>query len=249
MEEAAEEARDEIVGTLKDLGLSGHAANVLFALSRAPEATAGELILKTGIPDSKIYYALQELVEMGLLEVQEGKPRTYRTVAPGEAKVRLQRIIEARHERAQAAVTRVTSLLEPLQAASRSPTMDLAYVVKGLSNVVARAEAMIGSARQEILVLMSEEAFFRKIEGPLSEAARRGIKVGMAVPDISLERDLERLAEVRSIVCSCLILVVDRQQILTISEPAEGPVYGITSTDDTLVRLGLEYWESPRCCT
>jgi hypothetical protein len=28
----------------------------------------------------------------------------------------------------------------------------------------------------------------------------------------------------------------------------DGDAYAITSTDPTLVRLGLDYWESPRCC-
>ncbi len=248
LEEAAEEVRGEVVSTLRAMGLSTHAANVLYALARVPEATAGELIVRTGIPDSKIYYALNELAEMGLLEVQEGKPKTYRSVAPREAKARLQRMLAAKHEREQAAVTRLASLLEPLRAASKSTTMDLAYVVKGLSNVLARAEAMIASARREVLVLMSEEAIFRKLETKLEEAALRGVRVRIAAPDIPLAKELQRLAEVRAIVCECAIVVVDGQQILTISGATDGSFYAITSTDETLVRLGLDYWGSPRCC-
>ncbi len=248
LEEAAKGARNEVVGTLRDIGLSGHAATVLYGLARIPEATARDLILKTGIPDSKIYYALRELAEIGLVEVQEGKPRTYRMVAPEEAEARLLRILEKKYELEHAAVKRVASLLEPLRAASRSPTMDLAYVVKGLSNVMARAEGMVASARREIILLASEEPFFRKLEAALVRASRSGISVKIAVPDIPLGEDLKRLAEVRSIVCSCLILVVDGQQILTVNEFATGSAYGITSTDETLVRLGLDYWESPRCC-
>lgn len=248
LEEAAKEVKGEIVSTLRDIGLGGHGAAVLYALARIPEATAGDLMLKTGIPDSKIYYALRELVEMGLAEVQEGKPRTYRMVAPEEAEVRLQQMLKAKYERENAAVTRLVSLLEPLRAASKSPTMDLAYVVKGLPNVLARGEAMVTSARRDVLLLAFEEGFFRKLEAELASAARRGIRVRIAVPDIAIEEDLGKLAEVRSIVCSCLILVVDAQQILTVTLTPDGSAYGITSTDETLVRLGLEYWESPRCC-
>jgi len=56
------------------------------------------------------------------------------------------------------------------------------------------------------------------------------------------------MAEVRSIVCSCILVVVDAQQVLTISRTADRDAFAITSTDPTLVQLGLDYWESPRCC-
>jgi len=53
---------------------------------------------------------------------------------------------------------------------------------------------------------------------------------------------------VRSIVCDCVLVVVDGQQVLTMSRTRDGDAYAITSTDPTLVQLGLDYWESPRCC-
>src|SRR5713226_1200818 len=68
--------------TLRELGLTGHAADVFCALVRMSHATAADLILKTGIPDSKIYYALEELAEKGLVEVQKGKPKTYGSSRP-----------------------------------------------------------------------------------------------------------------------------------------------------------------------
>ena len=97
-------------------------------------------------------------------------------------------------------------------------------------------------------MLASDEAFLRKIEHDLVNASRRRVKVKLAVPDIPLERELEKAAEVRAIVCNCLVLVADGQQVLTITRLGDGSAYGITSADETLVRLGLEYWDSPRCC-
>ena len=62
LEEVAASRQKEIAATLRDLGLTGYAADALCALVRLPEATAGDLVTKTGIPDSKIYYALEDLV-------------------------------------------------------------------------------------------------------------------------------------------------------------------------------------------
>ena len=247
LEEAARPSLEEVGATLRKLGLSGYAAEAFCALVRVPEATAGDLVRKTGIPDSKIYYALDELAERGLVEIQAGKPKTYRAVPPREIGARLGRVLDARYERERGAVQRVSALLEPLRAATRSPTTDIAYIVKGIPNVLARARAMIESARRELIVLISDEAFFRKLEPDLVKVARRKVKLKLAVP-MPIGPDLERFAEVRSIVCSCMILVVDDQQVLTVTRTSGDDAYGITSTDETLVRLGTEYWESPRCC-
>src|SRR6266571_4986848 len=139
LQEALGPALERIGGTLRDLGLSGNAAKVFCALVRTGRGTASELVLKTGIPDSKIYYALDELAEKGLVEVQDGKPKVYRVVTPKEVEIRLARIAEEDYERRRASTARLRSILEPLGVATASPATDIAYIVKGLPNVVSRA--------------------------------------------------------------------------------------------------------------
>src|SRR5438445_4009444 len=248
LQEALESSLDRIAGTLRELGVSGAAADAFCALVRTAEATAAELVRKTGIPDSKIYYALDELAEKGLVEVQAGKPKTFRVVPPKEVEIRLSEMVQAEYDRRRAATVRVTSLLEPLRAATKAPAMDVAYIVKGLPNIVARARALIGSARKDVVFLASDEAVFRKLEEDLARAARRRVRVRLALPEIPVAKDLAKAAEVRSIICACMLLVVDGQQVLTVSRTTDGDAYAITSTDPTLVQLGLEFWESPRCC-
>lgn len=248
LEEAAKGARGEIVSTLRELGLSGYASTVLFALARLSESTAADLVTRTGIPDSKIYYALRELVELGLIEVQEGKPRKYAMVENKQVETRLDQLLTSRYDRQRSAVARVASLFEPLRSGVRSPAMDLAYVVKGEPNVLARADSLIASAKREIILLASEEIFLRKLEPALLRAADRGVRLKLAIPGPPSDARLASMAEVRAIVCSCRILVVDGNQMMTASDTTEGGLYAITSTDDTLVRLGQDYWESPRCC-
>ena len=143
---------------------------------------------------------------------------------------------------------RVGSLLEPLRAATRVPAAEIAFIVKGLPNVVARAKALIASARKDVVLLVSDEAIFRKLEEDLIRIVRRRVRVRLAMPEIPISKELEKIAEVRSIVCACILVVVDGQQVLTMSRIADGDAYAITSTDPTLVQLGLDFWESPRCC-
>src|SRR2546425_12665427 len=84
LEEAALGTKGEIAATLRELGLSGYAADAFCALVRLPQATAGELVAKTGILDSKIYYALDELAEKGLVAVQAGEAQTHKGGPPEE---------------------------------------------------------------------------------------------------------------------------------------------------------------------
>jgi sugar-specific transcriptional regulator TrmB len=248
LQETLESSLERIGTTLRELGVSGPAADTFCSLVRVGRATAGDLVVKTGIPDSKIYYALEELAERGLVEVQRGKPKSYRVVPPKEVEMRLARIVEADYERRRAATTRLGSLLEPLRAVAKSPTTEVAYIVKGLPNILARAESMIASARKEVVLLASDEAVFRQLEDTLGMVVRRRVRVKLAVPEVSIERDLERLSERRSILCDCNLLVIDGQQVLTMTRTLDGSAYAITSADPTLVQLGLDFWESPRCC-
>ena len=248
LQEALEPSLERIAGALRELGLSGHAAEAFVALVGTPHATAGELVRKTGIPDSKIYYALDELAEKGLVEVQGGKPKSYRVVPPKEVELRLSHVVQTEYDRRRAATVRVASLLEPLRSATKSPATDVAYIVKGLPNVVARARALIASARKDVVLLAADEAVFRKLEDELVRTSRRRVRIRLAIPEILVAKDLAKAAEVRSILCSCALLVVDGEQVLTMSRTTDGSAYAITSTDPTLVQLGLDFWESPRCC-
>src|SRR5213592_4827420 len=75
LQETLGPSAERIRSTLRDLGFSGHAADAFYALVRISHATAGDLVVKTGIPDSKIYYALDELAEKGIFEAKEGSRR------------------------------------------------------------------------------------------------------------------------------------------------------------------------------
>src|SRR5712691_13503807 len=127
LQDALEPSAERIRGTLRDVGFSNSAAEAFCALIRVREATAGDLVRKIGIPDSKIYYALDELAEKGFVEVQAGKPKTYRVVPPKEVEMRLSRMVQTEYERRRAATVRVAALLEPLRAATKAPAIDVAY--------------------------------------------------------------------------------------------------------------------------
>src|SRR2546428_2034964 len=132
LQDALGPSEERIRGTLRDVGFSSSAAEAFCALIRVREATAGDLVRKTGIPDSKIYYALDELAEKDLVEVQAGKPKTYRVVPPKEVEIRLSQMGQVEYERRRAATVGGASLLEPLRAATVAPSIGVSDIGEGL---------------------------------------------------------------------------------------------------------------------
>src|SRR5438445_11322132 len=75
----------DLVTRLSELGITGYPARVLSALLENPGVAAGQLCKLTGIPDSKIYQALDDLErKWKLIEVRKGNPSIYRALNPDQ---------------------------------------------------------------------------------------------------------------------------------------------------------------------
>src|SRR2546430_13130149 len=110
-------------------------------------------------------------------------------------------MVRAEYECRRAGPVRVAALREPLRVGTKAPAMDVAYIVKGLPNVVARAQTLIASARKDVVLLASDEQVFRKLEDDLVRVARRRVRVRLAVPAIPVAKDVAKATEVRAIIC------------------------------------------------
>ncbi|MFQ6074682.1 MAG: helix-turn-helix domain-containing protein [Candidatus Bathyarchaeia archaeon] len=64
-----------------------------------PPTSAGALCKETGIPDFKIYYALDELHKKGMVAVQYGKPKLYRALRSREAMGNLKHQLSDEHQK------------------------------------------------------------------------------------------------------------------------------------------------------
>ena len=70
---------------LKGFGLSTYESAAYGSLLRLGQADANVVAHKAGIPFGRVYDVLNGLVERGLLTMHEGRPKTYRAVAPRAA--------------------------------------------------------------------------------------------------------------------------------------------------------------------
>ena len=249
-------AMDQTVSRLKELGLSTHEALTYATLLTHSSITAGTLCKETGIPDSKIYYALDGLSKKGMLIVQKGNPNVYLPVPPREAVANLkQQLTERLDEKIKEADVLADVLTPVYESAEKSEELEVAYIIRGQKNIISRMKALIETARQEITIFVSQPTVLRGVKESLMDAKeRRGVSLNIAVTqEVYDNEDCSRLGEIRLLCCaidqsisSLGMLISDMKTLLTVSD--WGDETAMLTQDRNLIRVTRDYFDSPMCC-
>jgi len=246
-------ARDRIVSRLKELELPTHEALTYVTLLTHPNMTAGVLCKETGIPDSKIYYALDGLSKKGMLIVQKGNPNIYLPTPPKEAianlKNQLAEVFQEKSKEADALVDMLTPIYEN---AEKSEELEIAYIIRGQKNIINRMKALIETARKEITIFIAYPEVLKGLKESLIEAKeKRRVKLNIAMTQEVFEKeDSSSLGEIRLLRCSVDslgILVSDMKTLLTVSDWTDGGA--LLTQDQNLIMVAKDYYDSPSCCT
>jgi sugar-specific transcriptional regulator TrmB len=245
-------ARDRIVSRLKELEMSTHEALAYVTLLSHPNMTAAGLCKETGIPDSKIYYALDGLSKKGMLIVQKGNPNIYMPTPPKDAIANLKnQLTESLNEKIKEADT-LTDMLTPMyESAERSEKLEIAYIVRGQKNVINRMKALIETSRKEITIFIAYPDVFKELKEALQEAEKRGVRLNVAMTqDVFGTGGSRDLGEIRLLHCSVDslgMLISDMKTLITVSNWTDGAA--LLTQDQNLIMVTKEYFDSPSCCT
>jgi sugar-specific transcriptional regulator TrmB len=250
-------ARDQIVSRLRELELPTHEALIYVTLLTHPNIAAGVLCKETGIPDSKIYYALEGLSKKGMLLVQKGNPNIYLPIAPKEAIANLKnQLTEILNEKLKEADVLVDMLTPIYDSAEKLEELEVAYIVRGQKNIINRMKALIENARKEVTIFISHPAVFNALKDSMTDAKEnRRIKLNIAMTQEVFEKeDTSNLDEIRLMCCtaeqslnSLGMLISDNKTLLTVSDWM-GEAAMLTQ-DQNLIRVAKDYYDSPSCCT
>jgi sugar-specific transcriptional regulator TrmB len=77
--------REQWIQQLRKIGLSGYESQVYLALLGETNAPASRIVRKSGVPQSKVYGALESLIQHGFAEQVLGEVKMYRGVPPRQA--------------------------------------------------------------------------------------------------------------------------------------------------------------------
>ena len=247
-----EAARDRIVSRLKELELPTHEALTYITLLSSPSIAASRLCQETGIPDSKIYYALEGLEKRGMVVVHRASPNTYTPVSPKEAIANLKsHLTETFNEKMRAADTLVDILMPIYEEAEKSEAAEIAYVIRGQGNIIKRMKALVESAREEITIFIAYPEVLRGLRKSLLEAKeKRKVRLNIALAEGVLQKeDPTGFGDVRLVRCtvdSLGMLISDMATLLTISSWMDGAA--LLTQDQNLIQVTKEYYENPSAC-
>jgi sugar-specific transcriptional regulator TrmB len=236
----------DLISRFKILGLSTHATKAYLSLLSHPNTSAVHISKETGIPDSKIYYALDELTKKGLAVIQQSRPNTYKPIHPKEAIVNLEQQLAAEYDQKIAIAHNLVDTLSPIMDAHvEQEEIELAYVIRGKEHILRRMKEMVNSATQEVTAYISENELLDSLLPTIAKLEKR-IKIRLALTGNLLEK-AEELGHIhaRHLPCDCNLVIVDQSIFLKISSwPRE---IAIISRDSGLITMLNEYYEAP-CC-
>ncbi|MBI9082406.1 MAG: TrmB family transcriptional regulator [Desulfobacterales bacterium] len=149
---------------LSTLGLSQSELKTYMALLQHAPANGSQLSRHSGVPRANIYNILEALKRNGMVaELQGG---LYTPLPTDEFMGRMRRRVDAD----------LAALEKQINAATKRPSTETIWTLKGYDDVIAKAKEMIDAAKDELYVLLyPPEA--RHLDDHLVNAEKRGVDV------------------------------------------------------------------------
>ena len=200
----------DLIDKLVQIGFSEYEAKAYVALLRESPATGYQLSKLSGVPRSMIYEVLNKLTARGAaMTLHLGGSTQYAPVPAGEF---LDQLLSEQEEL-------VESLKEDLAHLTSAPNLEYVWNIEGHENIMAKAEEMIGQARERIYLALLP-ATFPDLRTALAEAIERGARVVVYTVDhldlpggqvVIAPMSREALGQAGGL---GLILVIDGEEVL-----------------------------------
>jgi sugar-specific transcriptional regulator TrmB len=230
-----------MVSRLKELELSTHESLTYLTLLTHPNIAASALCKETGIPDSKIYFALEGLANKGMIAIQKGNPSIYQAVPPKEAIANLKRrMTERLNERIKEADVLTDMLTSIHESAEKPEELEVAYMILGQKNIISRMKGLIEKARKEVTLFISYPTVLKQLKPSLLDANERSkITLNIGVTQkVFDEEDWSGFTGIRLLGCPIDpigMLISDRNTLITFANWSD-EVATLTQ-DQALIRV------------
>ncbi|WP_336023219.1 TrmB family transcriptional regulator [Halobellus salinisoli] len=242
LDDADAPSEHDAVDSLERLGLSNYAARVFVALHRLGVGTAKQIHDETDVPRSQVYGAADELLDRGLVELQQSTPKRYRPTGLDTARRRLA-------EELQAEADRAFSFLEAQRRArTEQETRDDVWTVRGREPINGRVVELTRQATDTLLFAASAPEF---VSDNVVAAVRERRDEGVSITVISEDPHVrERFASIDGVDVDApqesqpmdytgrVLLVDDRAVLLSAVPPTESAEEtAIWSADTAMARI------------
>ncbi len=158
------------INQLEELGLSAYAARTFVSLVELGTATAREISEVSAVPRTRVYDAVEELRQRGLVDVLESNPKQFWSISAETARRSFEQEYQNRVNTLQAA-------LEELDAAEQPAEQRGVWTVDGQAAVANRVVEFFDTAEDEIVYMTVEELLTDELVEVLSATDDRGVSI------------------------------------------------------------------------
>jgi len=217
----------DFLNKLRDFGLNTYESKIWTALLSRGVSTAGELSDIANVPRSRSYDVLESLEKKGFILMKPGKPIKYIAVKPEEVIDRVKKKVTEETEKQIELIEslKTAKILDELnvlhtQGLDLVEPTDLTGAIRGRKNIYNHLATMIKNAKKTITIVTSQEGIIRKKDillRYLTKAKQRSVKIRIAAPIETQNKELKELAkvaEIKKIDINSRFCVIDQKEIL-----------------------------------
>lgn len=234
-----------------------HDVKILTHLVKNPlKDTVKDICDETGLPDSKVYPALNHLKDLGLvLKDSSHRPARYTFTDPRALEDFLKSNFDLEIENRKKGISLINSQIVNLWNSDEPELGQVAYLYRGnaIYNEILR---IMKNSREKIVLILSKsfEPYLETIVSEIPKLTARGVKVELALPQ-SLTSGLEDFIESSetllklktSVTQENSYIVRDQKTMLNIIHRRQESVAMLTN-DQLLVEYIDSCWNNTSCC-
>lgn len=212
---------EKVISSLQKIGLTYYGAKSYAALVAMGPSAAEAIASEAGVPRSKIYEVLKRLEEEGWVNIEHGRPITYKPRYPKEA-------IEARKAALESDAEYASAELSSVYDRQVDKDAPRVWVLRGMANIVPKIQDMMTRAKSDIALLgaLYSPEEIDQVKKYMAAAKKRGVGVRVITrPEIVLKSgSIDMVAILSSVVPDMRLyntpfikfVVVDGREILII---------------------------------
>jgi len=169
--------KSEILQTLQSLGLNEYESRAYTALAILGPSKAGDISKEAGVPQSKIYDILENLMSKQMIEVFEGRPKEFRAVA---SDVVMKNMIEEREQQLRFLKERASTignLLHP--SADEEDVLEGTWEQRGgkFMEVLNKLAEMLNRAESYVIDITRDFSSSQMLKESIRKCIKRKVKV------------------------------------------------------------------------
>lgn len=174
-----EDPQTAAIEQLERFGLSAYAARTFVALASLGTGTARDVSQVSEVPRTRVYDAIDELHEQGLVDVRQSSPKRFWAISSETASRTFEHEFQHR-------TTLLRTALDELEPSERRAEQRGVWTVDGQSAVTDRVLEFFANADEEVVYMTVEDLLTEDLIEGLAEAADRGvsIKLGGVSPTV-----------------------------------------------------------------